>query len=164
MSRQPKGYTGLQVWLHWIVFLLVVAQVLFHDPIVDAWEKWREDGVAEFSLPVAAHVIVGVLILLLVLWRIAIKARRGAPPMPEKLTRVQHIVAHATHGLLYLLLILMPISGMAAWFGDVEAAATGHSLMRFALIALVLLHALAAIYHHFVLRTDIFRRMLKPEV
>ncbi|MCA8868352.1 MAG: cytochrome b [Rhodobacteraceae bacterium] len=163
MSNQPAGYTGLQIGLHWVIFLLVAVQVVFHDPIAAAWEQWQKDGVAPFSLLVASHVVIGILILLLVFWRISIKARRGAPPMPENITRAQHIVAHATHGLLYLLLILMPISGMAAWFGGVELAATAHSLMRIALIALILLHAVAAIYHHFILKTDIFRRMLKPE-
>jgi len=162
MSK-PAGYTRTQIALHWVIFLLVAAQYLFHDAIVAAWRAFGQTGNYEATLLGASHVFGGILILLLALWRIRIKIRRGSPPLPENEPRVQQILAHATHGLIYLLLLLMPLSGIAAWFGGVKLAADAHSLLRLVFLLLILLHILGALYHRFVLKSGVMQRMMRPE-
>ena len=159
----PSGYSGTQIALHWIVFLVVVAQYVLHDAISEAWRAVQRGEEFGFDPVVASHVFGGILILVLALWRIALRLKRGAPKPPEHEPAILKMAAGATHLGLYALLILMPVSGMAAWFGNVEAAAEGHEVMRVILLALVVLHIAGALYQRFILKTDVMTRMVKSE-
>lgn len=158
-----QGYTRTQIALHWAILLLVAAQFLFHDAIAEGWERIEDGLEVGFSPMIAQHIATGVLILLLVIWRIVLRVRRGAIALPADEPAVLKFVARATHGLLYLLLILLPISGIAAWFGGAEQAADGHELMKNLLLVIVGLHVLGALYQQFVLKSDVLSRMTKPE-
>lgn len=160
---KPAGYTRLQIALHWIMFLMVAAQFLLHDAIVAAWIAFKKGEAIAFSPMVTGHVVGGTVILLLAVWRISIKIKRGSPPLPANESRLQQIIAHATHGLLYLLMLLMPMSGLVAWFGNVDLAADAHSAMRIVFIILILLHFLGALYHRFILKSGVMERMLRPQ-
>ena len=159
----PQGYSRAQILLHWIVALLIVPQFLFHDAISDAWDAARR-GVETAGIDplVPAHVFGGLAIFALVLWRLGLRARRGAPPPPEAEHPALKLVAKLTHGALYLLLVLLPVSGAAAWFGGVDGAADGHEVMKTLLLALVVLHVLGALFHQVVLKTDVLSRMKRP--
>ena len=74
---------------------------------------------------------------------------------------VLDLIAKATHWLMYLLMLLIPVSGMAAWFGGVEAAADAHRAMFLSLAALVALHVLGAVYHQWIKKDGLIRRMMK---
>ncbi len=107
----PKGYSISQIRLHWLVAVLVLAQFLNEDAIGAAWRAFRR-GAAEIpgGPLVLAHVWGGVAILGFVLWRITLRLTRGAPPLPPEEPRMLRIVAAATHGTLYLLLLLVPVN------------------------------------------------------
>ncbi|GAB4363161.1 MAG: hypothetical protein Kow0026_27500 [Oricola sp.] len=158
----PTGFSAGQIRLHWIVVILIALQYVLHDPISEAWRAIRRGEDFAFDPLVASHVFGGILVLLLVIWRLAIRARRGAPPPPENEPAILKLAAAATHAGLYALMILMPVSGMAAWFGRVDAAGEAHEAMRVILLALIALHVAGALYHHFVLKTDVLVRMRKP--
>jgi cytochrome b561 len=160
---QPKGYTHVQIALHWVVFLLVGAQFIFADSISNAFRTFMREGTFTPSALVFSHIAFGVLILLLVVWRMAIKAKRGAPPHPENEPALLKLAATLAHFSLYALLILLPISGGIAWFGAQGWAAQGHVVLKTLLMILVILHVVAAFYHHFYLKTDVLNRMRKPE-
>lgn len=155
----PNGYSRRQIALHWIVFVLIVLQYVLHEGMSEAWDVVEDGGSVGFSPLVAGHVIGGVLVLALVTWRLQIRASRGAPPPPEEESPALKLVAKAVHGGLYLSMILMPLSGIIAWFGGVEPAAEAHEVMRVVLLALVGLHVAGALYHQFVLRNDLMNRM-----
>ncbi len=161
--------------LHWILFLLVVMQ------FVTAWSgEDLPDESAEKLVLVTRHVSFGFTILLLTVVRIV--WRLGNPtPTPPAGKRIETLVAQATLGLLYLLLLVIPLSGWVmssghgdpvAWFGTAlpalvpEGSALGrpaheaHELLGWVLLALVAVHVLAALKHHFVARNDVLRRML----
>ena len=159
----PKGYSRLQIYLHWIIFVLVALQFILSDYIADAWFKYVETSEFQFSALVASHVAGGVLVLLLTLWRLMVRRKRGAPAMPEGESAAQQAVAHGMHHSLYLLLILMPLTGLAAWFGDIGLAASVHFYLKFALIALIVLHVAAALYHQFVVKDNLIDRMRTPD-
>lgn len=159
----PSGYSGTQIALHWIVFLVIVAQYVLHEAIVDAWRAVRRGEEFGFDPVVASHVFGGILILVLVLWRIMLRVKRGAPKPPEHEPAILKLAAGATHLGLYALLLLMPLSGIAAWFGNVEAAAEAHEVMRLLLLALIVIHIAGALYQRFVLKTDVMTRMVKPQ-
>lgn len=154
----PKGYTRLQIALHWIAALLIVQQYLFKDAISAAWEAATKGLESAFNPLVLAHVAGGGMVLLFALWRVSIRARRGAPDVAGD-SAIQRALAKAVHLGLYALMILMPVSGSVAWFGGVEVAAQGHNILKIALLALVALHVGGALYHQFVLKDGLITRM-----
>jgi cytochrome b561 len=154
----PKGYTRLQIALHWIAALLIVQQYLFKDAISAAWEAASKGLESAFNPLVLAHVAGGGMVLLFALWRVSIRARRGAPDVAGD-SAMQRALAKAVHLGLYAVMILMPVSGSVAWFGGVEVAAQGHNILKIALLALVALHVGGALYHQFVLKDGLITRM-----
>lgn len=158
----PTGYTRLQIALHWIAALLIVQQYLFKDAISTAWEAATKGLESPFNPLVLAHVAGGALILIFAIWRLSIKAGRGAPGVVGD-SAMQRMLAKATHLGLYALMILMPVSGSVAWFGGVAVAAQGHNILKILLLALVALHVVGAVYHHFVLKDGLINRMRRAE-
>ncbi|MDP2733977.1 MAG: cytochrome b/b6 domain-containing protein [Hoeflea sp.] len=159
---KPAGYSLSQIGLHWVMAALIVAQFVLHEQIVAAWDALAKGLTPDLNLAVRAHVIGGILILLLVVWRLALRFRRGAPALPEKEHPALKGIAHLTHWSLYALMIVLPLSGMAAWFGNVEIADLVHTTLKLPLLALVLLHVAAALYQQYVLRTGLITRMTRP--
>lgn len=158
----PKGYSARQIRLHWIVTLLIVLQFILHDSMSEAWDG-IEDGLSPaFNWLVLSHIAGGVLVLIFALWRLALRATRGVPPAPEVEPAALRTAAHLGHLALYAVMILMPVSGLAAWFGGIEAAAEGHEVMKVALLALVAVHVLAALWHQFWLKDGLLLRMKRP--
>lgn len=160
---QPKGYTRTQIALHWVVFLLVAAQFVFADNISNAYRSFIREGTFEPSALVFSHIAFGVLVLLLVVWRMAIKARRGAPPLPENEHPLLKLAAHGAHLALYGLLIVMVASGGMAWFAGQRWAGDAHEIIKALLMVLIILHVVGALFQHFYLKSDVLNRMRKPE-
>jgi cytochrome b561 len=158
----PNGYTRLQIALHWVIFLLIAAQFVFHDGIEAAWEAVERGTDASFSVMAAQHVFTGLLVLALVLLRLGIKLRRGAPVMPEEEPEILKLTARVAHLLLYVFMVLVPLSGAAAWFAANENAAEGHELFKSILLLLIALHFVGALFQRFVLKSDVMTRMMKP--
>lgn len=164
-SARPNGYSTLQISLHWAVVLLVLFQFLANGAMGDAWDAVREGAPVPPAdvLGSNAHAGAGILVLLLAIGRIFLRLARGAPPPPENEATPLRILAHATHGLIYLLLFLVPLSGMAAWFGGVHAAIGVHLIGKTVLMWLIFLHIAGALMQHFVFRSPVLRRMMVPD-
>ena len=64
---------------------------------------------------------------------------------------------------LYALMLLVPLSGMAVWYLGFGALSGAHEFLFTALWVLVLLHTVAALFHHYVLKDGLIRRMMKAE-
>jgi len=160
---KPAGYSLGQIALHWVMAALIGAQFVFHEAIVTAWEALERGEAAEISLVVRAHVIGGILVLALLVFRLVLRFKRGAPALPEKEHPALKGIAHLTHFSLYALMLIMPITGLAAWFGGNQTADFIHTTLKFPLLALVLLHVAAALYQQYVLRTGLITRMTRPE-
>lgn len=160
---RPKGYSQTQIGLHWIVAALIVMQFVLHDPIVAAWEAIEKGEAPVIGPLVLAHVIGGSLILALAIWRLTLRMKRGVPALPEKEVPLLKGVAHLTHWTLYALMIVLPITGLAVWFGGNETADLVHTSLKLPLLGLVFLHFAAALFQQFILRTGLLTRMLQPD-
>lgn len=159
-QRPADGYLTTQIVLHWTVAALVILQFLAYEGMEHAWDAY-EDGEPVTTGPlVVLHIATGITILLLAIWRIALRLRYGAPGLPESHPAALKFIAHANHYLLYAFLIGMPLTGASAWFLGIEGAADIHSTGRTILLALVLLHVGGALAEHFVFRSNVLRRML----
>ncbi|MDK3017534.1 cytochrome b [Pseudodonghicola flavimaris] len=155
----PSHYSRAQILLHWGIFLAIVVQFLFHETISGVWRQMQQGAEPAFSPLAALHVFLGLAILLLVVWRLALRLTRGAPALPEKEPAPLKLAAHGTHMLLYVLMLALPVTGALAWFGGVTDLAEVHELLFQAMFVLVILHLLGALYQQFVLKTDILSRM-----
>lgn len=176
MNSAIKPYSAPQRILHWLSALvvlttipagLIMIQQGISRPVQDALFLYHKNA--------------GVIILLLVSARIVYRFIRPAPPLPDTVPDWQRVVSHAVHMLLYLLLIVMAVSGYvrvtAGGFpleildllgigrpvprseAIAETAKSIHYYARYPLIALIALHLGAAAYHAIVLRDGVFSRM-----
>ncbi|KAA2312344.1 cytochrome B [Pseudooceanicola sediminis] len=158
-SRKPSNYSRLQIYLHWAVVLLIAFQFLFSDGMSRAFHQVMDGSAGAAGLAATSHIVVGLSVLALTLVRLVLRATRGAPAHPEGETPLMRLVARLTHWGIYALLVLVPLSGMAAWFGRIGPAASAHEVLKTVLLILVLLHIAAALFHQFVLRTNLIARM-----
>lgn len=154
----------MQIALHWAVVVLVAMQFVTHDGIEDAWRAFMRGEPPPsggFALT-ALHIGGGALVLLLALARIYLRLTRGAPSPPADEPRLLQLAAEAVHGLIYLLLLALPVSGAVAWFGGIALAGETHELLQNVLLGAIFLHVGGAIFQHFVLRSQVLMRMFRP--
>lgn len=158
----PKGYSGAQIALHWIVALLVAGQYIFKDSIASAWDAIRQGTDYAFDPLILAHVAGGGLILVFSIWRLVLHLKHGAPLPPENEPAPLKALSRTAHWALYAVLAIMSISGALAWFADMTVAAQVHNVFKVVLLALVALHVLAVPFHRIVLKGNVMARMLRP--
>jgi cytochrome b561 len=162
--------------LHWTVVLLVVALAVLGLSMVELPNNPQKIRLY------ALHKSLGLTVLGLMAIRLAWRAYAGAPHPVNGTPPWQERIARLTHGTLYLLLFAMPLTGWLfnsaagfplQWFGVVNLpriAASDPGLREFAkllheggfwlLLALVVVHAGAAFYHHLFLHDATLARML----
>ena len=165
MPPARTGYSATQIALHWVIAALVVAQVVLHEGMHAAYGERQGGPVATGTewLMAELHIVGGIAVFLLALLRVVLRLRRGAPPPPEEERAALRFAARAVHFLFYAVILLMPLTGALAWFGGVGASAAVHRAGMLLILVLLLLHIAGALYHHFVLKTDVMRRILRPE-
>lgn len=155
------GYSRTRIGLHWLVLLLVIGQFVLHDGMVASYRAKVDTGVSNFTTLTVLHIAGGMLILIFAMCRLMLRQSRGAPPPPQSKSAVQAMVARAGHVGLYLLLILMPVTGVVAWAGPAGPAAGLHSRLRRVVFGLAVLHFPGALVGQFVQRTSVIGRMMK---
>ncbi|KQN90935.1 cytochrome B [Sphingomonas sp. Leaf231] len=175
-TRLPvtQRYSAVAIAFHWTIALLVIVNLIVgigHDTL-PALRAWRP-----------GHKAIGITVLALTVLRVAWRLAHRPPPLPAFTPRWERGVAHATHWALYLLLLLMPLSGWAmvsgpegrrplTWFGAFDlpylpvsgttagAGHEAHALLGWVMLALVVLHVAAALRHHLILRDSLLLRIL----
>lgn len=157
----PSGYSGTQIALHWIVALLVAGQYIFKGSIATAWDAIRQGTEYAFDPLILAHVASGALILAFVLWRLALRLRRGVPLPPENVPSPLKMLSHVAHWAFYAVLALMSVSGALAWFADLTDAAQIHNIVKVVLLTLIALDLLAIPFHRIILKNNVMVRMIR---
>ncbi len=157
-----KGYSRAQILLHWGIVLFLIVSYISSDAMKAAWFAIH-DGRDAYGNTAAAHVWVGVGVFVLAMLRIGLRLGRGAPDLPEGGHPVADLVARLTHIVLYLLIILIPAAGLTAWFGGIDTAGEVHEVLFNVLLALVAIHIAGALYHQYVLKDGLIRRMMRAE-
>lgn len=158
----PKGYSMTQIRLHWVVVVLILFQFVFSDAIGGAFRKALNGEVVAFDPMVTAHVAAGFAVGALVVWRMVLRMTLGVPNAPAGEPALLRMAAHWTHLLMYVLMLLLPVSGALAWFGLVEAAGEAHEVMKALLMILAGLHVVATLWHQFWLKDGLLLRMKRP--
>ncbi len=160
----PVGYTATQIVLHWAIAALIIFQLVLGEDIKPAYRAF-----ARGTEPASAdlfnanlHVYAGLAVLALALWRLAIRLMRGVPEAPSGESAALKWAAGATHSLLYLFIFGMPVTGALAWYFGLRFMGEVHELAKPVIIAVVTLHAVAALWQHFYAKSDVLLRMLRP--
>ena len=176
MSLSKTRYTLTAIALHWLMALLLIVLVgvglYMHELPLSPWKlkiySWHKWG--------------GVTAFILVSARLGWRFTHHPPALPDTMPPLMRLAAHAGHGLLYLLMIAIPLSGwlmssakgfQTVYFGILpipdlvdknkelgELLREVHETLNFLLIALVVGHAGAAVKHHLVDKDDVLTRML----
>lgn len=159
---EATGYTRMQIRLHWLVMVFVILQYALHEGIAEAFDAGLDAGRMTLDVGAAGHMGLGLLILLLVFWRIALRQEHGAPPPPASEPAWARMAAKGAHHGFYALLIALPVTGGLAWGMASEGMGEVHEVLRALLLLLILLHVGAVLVHQLVWRTGLLSRMRTP--
>ncbi len=160
MTRSPpNGYNRLQIELHWLVFALVAFLFFTGDNTTDAFRAHA----ALLNAPwLWIHLLAGLAVAAFMLWRLRLRASRGAPPPPADEAPALRLLALGVHWLLYIDLIGAALIGLLAMFWLPGLAGLHETMTRLALLVLVGLHIAGAFAHQFYWRDNVLMRMLRP--
>ena len=168
-------YAKASILLHWLMLVLFIA---IYATIETRTSFERGSDIREGLK--TWHFMLGLTLFSLVWLRIAARLRWPAPPIFPAPARWKMIMAHAAHGLLYLLMIAMPVGGWLILSGEGKAIPFWglelpslmapdkpvakqikeiHETAGKAGYVLIGLHALAALVHHYVWKDNTLRRM-----
>lgn len=164
VANEPVGYTGTQILLHWTIAVLIVLQLVIGEDIKPAYRTFSRgvEPAAGDIFNANIHVYVGMAVLVLAIWRLAVRLRHGVPAAAPEENLLQKRIAAAAHSLLYLFIFGMPITGALAWYFSLRAMGEIHELAKPVIIIVVGLHGAAALWQHFYVKSDVLVRMLRP--
>ena len=175
-SNSPLRYNGMSITLHWLSAVLVLLAITLIE--IKGWfpkGSPLRDGVKYW------HFQVGAVLLLATGFRLLwlLLSQRPEPVAP--IGSMERRLGAAAHGVLYLLLLALPLSGgmiliaagnpisllgwnLPVWLegsrDTAKAIKKVHELFGNAMIAMVLLHVAAALWHQFSRRDGLMLRML----
>lgn len=170
--------TGKFAWparlLHWVMAVLLLAMLLIGAGMVSTVSDWHRvlEGV---------HRPLGALVWLLAVLRLAVRLRHPPPALPAGLQPLQRFAAHASHWILYGLMLSLPLVGWAMLSAGGFPVVLGDSLrlpailptdtatfaslrqlhrwMAYGLMAVIAVHVAAALHHACVRRDGVLRSM-----
>lgn len=176
VRNTATSYGNISKLFHWLIFLLVLTAIPLGFLMGDISDKALRGQVINI------HKLIGVLILVLMLMRALWALYNVKPLLPFQTPAWQRMAERCVHLLLYLGLIVMPLSGLvgtvaAGWppkfYGISIELPIGrnksvsdfafdyiHKPLAIILIVLISIHIVAALYHHLIKRDDVLRRML----
>ena len=162
---------------HWLIVLLILAAAIVGLTMGEL------PRTPKYFWVYTAHKSLGISVLALMLLRFGWRLYAGPVAPVPGIPRWQQALASVTHWALYALALAMPLSGWLydsasglrpfRWFGLftmpklsgpnewlADRAVDAHELLFLVLVALVVLHAGAALWHHLFLRDETLSRML----
>ena len=83
----------------------------------------------------------------------------GGSVLSKENAALMELASKIVHWSFYGVLLLLPISGGFAWFQLSEGAGNAHELLKTVLLLLLFLHVGASLFHYFVLKSNLFKRM-----
>ena len=172
-SLKPNQFKTPQIAIHWATLALVaiVIAIGFGSDLIEAR--------ATKHLAMDIHRLLGLIIGLLVLARLAMRVGNRSPDLETPLPL--RLAGAASQGAMYLLLVGMPIIGLMqtsaarahpTLFGVIplpvltahdrdlaDSLGEWHERGAWVLIAVIGLHAAAALWHHYGRKDDVLTRM-----
>ncbi len=165
--------------LHWLMAILIIFMLPFGIYMTDFVAKDAPNRLEIYGL----HKSLGVVVLILAFLRIVNRFIVKAPSLPQSMPKIEKILANIGHLVLYLLMILIPLSGylmsnsagypvhlfaiempkiIETNFENAGFFKELHELSAFVMIAVLALHVIAVIKHRFFdkAENDVLKRMI----
>jgi cytochrome b561 len=168
------SYDKVAIALHWATAILVVVQMA----LAQMWDLWDRPTHRFMAI---SHMSLGVVLTAIIAWRIAWRLIPGHQ-VPAANVGLARIAAKGVHYVLYALLAAEAVLGFVLrwsegkpmnFFGLLipgpfekwsreahHQVGEIHEWNGWAIIAIAFVHALAALYHHYVLKDRVLLRML----
>ena len=165
-STSPARYNPIAVTLHWLTVLLMFGAVTLVP---------EEEGGFRSASPIDIHMVLGVLLALVLIARLIVRFTTKRPAWASAGNKFLDFVGEATHYGLYFFAFMILAGGAAIamqrnllgyLLGSGSASGMGESLIGafhvlgwFFAFLLILLHVGAALYHQFILKDNLMKRM-----
>ena len=175
--KNNKTHFGLiAISLHWLVALTVLGLfgLGWWMTELDYYDTWYKQGPS-------LHKSIGILLFIVVSFRLCWRVITPPPAALPEHNSWETRLAHITHGLLYLLLFSIMLSGylistadnravdVFGWFAipatitsipeQEDVAGLVHFILASSVIGISLLHAAAALKHHFIDKDRTLKRI-----
>jgi len=176
LRNTEQSFGSVAKFFHWSIALFIIGLLIAGLTMVN-----MPTTPSKFKI-YGLHKSFGIMVLILAVLRLGWKANNIAPLLPQTLNFIEKTLAHVGHGFLYFLMFAMPLSGwlmssasgftvsVFGWFTlpnligpDAALKRTFvniHETLAWILIAMITLHVLAALLHHFYYKNGVLRRML----
>ena len=175
-SAPISRYSSLSITLHWAMVLLLIAVYA----CIELREYYPKGSDFREGLKMW-HFMLGLTMLLLVLIRVVARVTSATPLITPDPPAWQTLIAKLAHLALYAFMIAMPIAGWVIlsasgkaipFYGLDLPALVGpskalggqvkelHETVATIGYFLVGLHAVAALFHHYIVKDDTLRRMM----
>ncbi len=169
-------YGAVAQFFHWATAIVVLTAFIY-GPGGSEKEVYAIDGDFDRQLHETLGLCVLALAVMRVLWRMV-----STPPVQPQVSRLMNVAAKGVQGALYLLLFALPFTAIVgAWLeghpvtllagmeiasplsishGAGATIATIHTWLGDAILWLAGFHALAALFHHLVIKDNVLTSML----
>lgn len=178
---------------HWTIATLIVAGIVLGLICASIGPAATDHHLAELREKLLFwHKSFGLTVLLLAIIVLIWRLTHRPPPLPAHMPKRERILAKAVHGLLYVLMVAMPVTGImlsqaagfpASWFGlwtlpdlvrpnraipvmqrmEVKQAFILHErILAYALFFILALHILGLVKHHLIDRDPSIWRRMSP--
>jgi cytochrome b561 len=174
LSNNIVGYGLVAKLFHWVTFLVLIIQIPLGFYLVGL--EFSDQRIDIENI----HILIGISIFYLVLFRLIWKLLRPAPKHSKEFFKGQTIIAKINHSFLYVSIFTITVSGILKklYMGEklnffifeysfkesnfqlADNFYVVHIYANYLLIALVLLHIGAVIVHHFFFKDKILKKML----
>lgn len=161
---------------HWLLAFLIISMLIF-GYFLDTSPALTGESAHNI------HKMIGITVLALVILRLFWRWINIQPSYSSTLPSFYKIIVRLAHYAIYLVIFLMPLSGWVMstasghiphFFADIYLPMPGislneqlagqmyqvHNFLAIALIALISVHIVAALFHHFILRDNVLTRIL----
>ena len=173
-SPDVERYHLVSIILHWLMFFIISAAfcvALLFDILPKTIKPFW----------VNVHFVLGVLVCVLLVFRLGWRLAVGTPALPSDMHVHTKRATHLTHGILYVLMALIPLVGILTAFyrgrgidfgffvipSPMEIDRTTarffkeiHEVAAWVMFGLAGGHAVLALFHHYVLKDGILLRMM----
>ena len=164
------------IYAHW---LSVLALAVVFTLVI--WRDWIDEDALRATL-LNGHRLFGLVVGSLAIIRLLVRSRYAMAPTHAAQPRLQRLAAELSHGLVYVLLLSLPMLGwlltnargqavslagritlprlLAQDLDLADTLETVHGTVAWGLAALIALHLLAVVWHHWVRRDKVLVAML----
>jgi cytochrome b561 len=180
IGNTTSSWGSVSRWFHWILGVMIIGMLAY------GWWMNHIPARADRFFYRSIHADIGYLVLLLMVVRLIWRGINPTPALPEGPPRWQRIAAYINHGALYAVTIVVAMLGWAHsgahkpdyadWFGlfrvpqftspdkaTADIYEDRHIYAAYLLLALIVIHLAAAVWHHFIKRDRVAARMLDGE-